>query len=90
MSGQYDELKFHVCRAIALATELGGASGGNAWPPAMGIKKACEYLDIGATKFRELVAEGEIPKHHLVGNKHHWRRDDLDKYLRKCYRRRDE
>lgn len=90
MSGQYDELKFHVCRAIALAAELGGASSGSCWPQAMGIKKACEYLDIGETKFREMLKVGDLPEEFPLGGRPHWHRAELDKAIKTLSRRKRE
>ncbi|MEN1682103.1 MAG: helix-turn-helix domain-containing protein [Planctomycetota bacterium] len=88
MANQFDEAFSHLAQFIALMSDQGGASSGSGWPPVMGIKRCCEYLDIGETKFRELIGAGEIPEPFGLGGRHHWHREDLDRYIRKQTRRR--
>ncbi|TWT35881.1 hypothetical protein KOR34_07770 [Posidoniimonas corsicana] len=79
----------HLSRFISIMANGGGATGGTTWPAAMGIRHCCEYLDIGRTKFGEIVKAGELPKPFQLGGRPHWLREDLDRYVRKLARRRD-
>lgn len=86
----FEEALTHLAQFFSLMSAAGGAGvGDSGWPPNMGIKKACDYLDVGETKFREAVKAGEIPEPFLLGGKQHWRRDDLDRYVRKQMRKRE-
>jgi len=41
-------------------------------PHALREKDACTYLGLGRTKFREMVAAGQLPKPHRVGGCRLW------------------
>ena len=40
--------------------------------------EAALYVGLGATKFRELVAEGRMPKPRMIDGRRIWDVDDLD------------
>lgn len=58
-------------------------------PRLMTYRTAKEYLDIGETKLRALVAAGEIPSPVEIGGRPHFDREELDKWaVREIKRRR--
>jgi excisionase family DNA binding protein len=89
MAVEFQEIMNHLCQAFALMAEAGGISGGVGNRGAFTIKSACEFLDIGETKFRELVTSGDLPKPFDLGGRPHWHYSDLDSYLRKQMRQRE-
>ena len=40
--------------------------------------EAALYVGLGATKFRELVMQGRMPKPHMIDGRRVWDVDDLD------------
>jgi hypothetical protein len=48
---------------------------------------ARRHVGFGATKFRELIKAGVLPKGTLIGGKLFWRRDELDKSMEKYFRK---
>jgi hypothetical protein len=48
------------------------------WPRAMRLPLACAYLDIGQTKFLELVEAGRMPRASKIDGITLWDRVDLD------------
>jgi excisionase family DNA binding protein len=49
-----------------------------AWPRALRLTAAAEYLGIGKTKFLELVENGRLPRPIAVDGMRLWDRFDLD------------
>jgi excisionase family DNA binding protein len=48
------------------------------WPRGMTEPEAASYVGMGATKFRELVADGRMPRPRLLAGMRRWDVDDLD------------
>ncbi|MCO6044313.1 hypothetical protein NG895_10385 [Aeoliella sp. ICT_H6.2] len=70
----FEEAMNHLAQFFAALTANSATSSDGGWPPTMQRKRACEYLDIGLTKFSELVKAGEIPKPFPIGGRDHWLR----------------
>lgn len=87
MSGIHEEALNHLSQFFALMASGSSISSDGSWPPTMQRKRACEYLDIGSTKFGELVKAGEIPEPFELGGRDHWLREDLDRYVRRKARK---
>lgn len=48
------------------------------WPRAMVEPEAAAYVGFSATKFRELVIRGQMPRPRLLAGLRRWDIDDLD------------
>jgi predicted DNA-binding transcriptional regulator AlpA len=48
------------------------------WPRALRLAHAAEYLDMGKTKFLELVDDGRLPRPIAIDGVRLWDRFDLD------------
>jgi excisionase family DNA binding protein len=77
-----DRFLAHLGQALAAALEAAGvdlAGGtGQAW---MGIQAAANYLDIGETKFRELVSAGKLPAPIDIGGRPKYSRKEIDRAI---------
>jgi excisionase family DNA binding protein len=48
----------------------------------LGEAEAALYIGLGASKFRELVEEGTMPRPRLIGTRRIWDIDDIDAAFR--------
>lgn len=48
----------------------------------LGEAEAALYIGLGASKFRELVQDGTMPRPRLIGNRRVWDIDDIDAAFR--------
>lgn len=51
------------------------------WPAMMKAKTAASYLDMSEAAFLREVACGRLPEAVMLGNRHHWRKEALDKAI---------
>ena len=81
-----------VAEGFAIFAQAGGLDGGGCGGKqgSYQLASACDYLDIGETKFRELIADGKIAKPFKSGGRNQWLREDLDKYLKAVAKTRNE
>lgn len=90
MEREFEAAFMDACRLVAHMAQLGGlnveSSEGTFRPAAMQRRAACEYLDIGTTKFSELIKSGDLPKPFRLGGRDRWLREDLDQVVRKLAR----
>lgn len=65
-----------------------GTSDG-AWPLGLAREEAAHYIGVGTTKWDEMVADGRMPKAHLIDSRVVWDREEV-RLAFKALKRQDE